>query len=72
MQQLLSPVISDLIMGDNTLVAEYINSDQLAEVDDVLENIDFKENALRYATFNDQELPCSTFLYSTRYVHQKR
>ena len=44
----------DLIMGDNTLVAEYINSDQLAEVDDVLENIDFKENALRYATFNDK------------------
>ena len=41
-------------MGDNTLVAEYINSDQLAEVDDVLENIDFKENALRYATFNDK------------------
>ena len=44
----------DLIMGDNTLVAEYINSDQLAEVDDVLKNIDFKENALRYATFNDK------------------
>lgn len=45
----------DLIMGDNTVVGEYINSGQLAEVSDVLENIDFKENAERYAVFNGKE-----------------
>lgn len=45
----------DLIMGDNTLVAEYINSGQLAEVSDVLEGMDLKENAERYAVFDDKE-----------------
>lgn len=45
----------DLIMGDNTTVAEYINSGQLAEVSDILENIDLKENAARYAEFNGKQ-----------------
>lgn len=44
----------DLIMGDNTVVAEYVNSNQLAEVDDVLESMDLKDNAKNYAVFNDK------------------
>ena len=45
----------DIIMGDNTSVAEYIASDQLAEVSDVLADIDLKEEAKPYAVFNDTE-----------------
>ncbi|MDO4276982.1 MAG: sugar ABC transporter substrate-binding protein [Eubacteriales bacterium] len=45
----------DLIMGDNTLVAEYVVSEQLAEVSDVLEGMDLKENAKTYAEFNGKQ-----------------
>lgn len=45
----------DLIMGDNTTVAEYINSGQLAEVSDVLSDIDLKDNAEGYAEFNGKQ-----------------
>lgn len=42
----------DLIMGDNTAVAEYVDSGQLAEVSDVIEAIDYKETGAAYAEFN--------------------
>lgn len=45
----------DLIMGDNTSVAEYIASGQLADVTDVVDNIDYKENAAGYAVYDGQK-----------------
>ncbi len=43
----------DLIVGDNTVVAEYIETNQLADVTDVIEGIDYKKTALNYAVFNN-------------------
>lgn len=45
----------DLIMGDNTTVAEYVTTGQLADVSDVVEGIDYKETARRYAIFDDTD-----------------
>lgn len=45
----------DLIMGDNTTVAEYVDTNQLAEVTDVIDKIDYKDNAKAYSKFDAKD-----------------
>ncbi|MDD3339891.1 MAG: extracellular solute-binding protein, partial [Lachnospiraceae bacterium] len=45
----------DLIMGDNTSVAEYVSTNQLADVSDVVDKIDYKDNAKAYTVFDGKD-----------------
>lgn len=45
----------DLIVGDNTLVGEFGSIDQLADVTDVIESIDFTDAAKKVGQFGDTQ-----------------